>query len=427
MKYQIAKGVFDILPKDPDPKGEWRLSHLWQYIESLAHTICNQYGFREIRTPLFENTELFRRTIGETSDIVSKEMYTFHDKANRLLTLRPEGTAPVMRSFIEKGLFHNQRTHKFYYLMPMFRYERQQQGRYRQHHQFGVEAIGSFSPYQDVEVISLFIHFLHSIGIEGLQLQLNTLGTEKVREKYKEELKKSLLPHFTALSPESQNRFHTNCLRILDSKAAEDKALLKNIPPLLDFLDDEAKEHFSAVTLLLDECKIPYVINPHLVRGLDYYNHTVFEVTAHELGSQNSLGGGGRYDGLIQQLGGPDLPAIGFGAGLERIIQTMLAQKVTHPTAPHCKLLFIPLGEKAAHFCFLQLYQLRERGIAAEMDFSEKKLGQMMNYANTIKATYVAIVGEEELAENLFTLKHMESGHESKVTAAELEREVRGG
>lgn len=415
MKYHIAKGVFDILPEDPDPKGLWRSSYLWQYVEAIARTLCFNYGFKEIRTPIFESTELFQRSIGQTSDIVSKEMYTFHDKAERALTLRPEGTAPVMRSLIEKSLFQKQKVHKLYYLMPMFRYERQQQGRYRQHHQFGVEAVGNLSPYQDVEVIALFFDFLQKLGLTDLTLQINSLGTSEVREKYKKELKRILLPHFDRLSVESQARYSVNCLRILDSKDPEDRILLKEIPPLMDFLDPSSKAHIDLVLQMLKDLNIPYAINPSLVRGLDYYNHTVFEVTTEALGAQNSLGGGGRYDGLIEQLGGPDLPAVGFGAGLERIIQTLLTQQEA-PPPPRGEILFIPLGEKAQHYCFLQLCKLREVGIAAEMDFSDKKLKQAMNYANTSGVAYVAIVGEEELAKGSFQLKDMKSGEEEKLS-----------
>lgn len=420
MKYHIAKGVFDILPDDPDPKGIWRNSHLWQYVESIAREICLHYGFREIRTPVFEHTELFQRSIGQTTDIVSKEMYTFHDKADRLLTLRPEGTAPVMRSLIEKNLFQKQKMQKLYYLMPMFRYERQQQGRYRQHHQFGVEAIGNASPYQDAEIICLFFGFLKKLGLRGLTLQINSLGTPEIREEYKKELKSILLPHFDHLSQDSQIRYHSNCLRILDSKAPEDRSLLKHIPPLMDFLNDAAKEHIHTVLGLLDELHIPYVINHSLVRGLDYYNHTVFEVTAEELGAQNSLGGGGRYDGLIEQLGGPSLPSIGFGAGLERIIQTLLGQQAFVPSAPHASLLLIGLGEKAQRFCFQQICMLREAGISAEMDFSDKKLKQTMNYANTSGVEYVAIIGDEEMEKQSCKLKHMTTGQEEELLLTRL-------
>lgn len=250
MNYHIAKGVFDILPKDPDPEGSWRQSHLWQYLEENVRKIAAEFGFQEIRTPLFESTALFTRSIGTTSDIVTKEMYTFHDKAERSLTLRPEGTAPVMRAFIEKGLHNYSLIHKFFYLFPMFRYERQQAGRYRQHHQFGVEAIGSSSPYQDAEVIHLLWTFYERLGIKNLKLHLNSIGNEEARQAFRHHLKEYLKPFFNELSTESQERYHTNPLRILDSKNPHDQKLLKEAPSILDYLDSASKSNFETICSL---------------------------------------------------------------------------------------------------------------------------------------------------------------------------------
>lgn len=412
MNYHIAKGVFDILPKDPDPKGNWRSIHYWQYVESIIRKISFEYGFSEIRTPIFETTELFKRSIGTTTDIVTKEMYTFQDKASRSLTLRPEGTAPVLRSFIEKRLDKSGDSFcKFFYLLPMFRYERQQAGRYRQHHQFGVEAIGDNSPHQDVEVIDLFYTFLQRLGLQELTLQINSIGNKSERQKYRHALKMYLRPSLDSLSPESQNRYEVNPLRILDSKNPHDKKLITNAPKIVDFLETESKEHFENVCSCLESLKIPFQLNHSLVRGLDYYNNTVFEITSTYLGAQNSLGGGGRYDGLIKELGGQDLPSFGFGAGLERIIQTMLAEKVYMPK-PNCPtLLLIPLGCDAKKKCFQMLSKLRKEHIAVEMDFSDKKLKHKMRYADSIKTRYVAVIGENELKNNKFELKEMESGN----------------
>ena len=257
-------------------------------------------------------------------------MYTFLDKAERSLSLRPEGTAPAMRAFIEKNLAQQSPLHKFFYIAPMFRYERSQAGRYRQHHQFGVEAIGSPLPYQDAEIIHLLWTLYSRLGLKGLTLHLNSIGSEEARVNFRHALKMYLRPHLEELSPESQERYETNPLRILDSKDPKDQKWIHHAPHLLDYLDEASKSHFAQVCGLLDQIGIPFQINHRLVRGLDYYNNTVFEITSSELGAQNSLGGGGRYDGLLKTLGGPDLPAFGFGAGLERIIQTMLAQNV-HP------------------------------------------------------------------------------------------------
>lgn len=427
MDYQIAKGVFDILPKDPDPAGKWRESHLWQYVESKVRQITEEYGYREIRTPLFEKTELFQRSIGSTSDIVSKEMYTFFDKANRSLTLRPEGTASAMRAFIEKHLDQQLPIQKFYYLFPMFRYERQQAGRYRQHHQFGVEAIGNGSPCQDVEVIHLLYMFFQRLGLKGLTLHLNSIGDTEARQKYKDALKETLFSHYEELSEESKERFHTNTLRILDSKDPKDKKLLHHIPSILDFLDPEAKDHFEAVCGLLNEIGISFQINTRLVRGLDYYNKTVFEITAEELGSQNSIGGGGRYDGLIKQLGGPDLPAFGFGAGIERIIQTMLGQHVSLPPPPSVLLFLIPMGERAKKACFKLLCTLRSEHFAVEMDFSDKKLKNALRYADETSARYVAVIGDNELGSGMIELKEMKTGKVEKVTLNHLSERLRNG
>ncbi len=408
MSYRIAKGVFDILPKDAE---DWRQSHLWQYLESQVRMICDVYGYREVRTPLFESTDLFTRSIGTDTDIVSKEMYTFQDKGNRSLTLRPEGTAPVMRAFIEKNLDQKGPIHKLFYLNPMFRYERQQAGRYRQHHQFGVEAIGSGSPYQDVEVIQLLWKFYERLGLKNLVLHINSIGDVEARKHFREALKSYLRPYLNDLSPESQDRFETNPLRILDSKNEGDRKLLTDAPSIHDSLSPESKEHFEHVCALLKEEGIPFNFNLHLVRGLDYYNNTVFEITSDELGAQNSLGGGGRYDGLIKQLGGPDLPAFGFGAGIERIIQVMLAQKVPLPAFPSPLLFIIPLGEEAQKRCFQITSELRAHNLSVEMDFSGKKLKNAMRYADSIAARYVAVIGENELASEKIEIKEMVSGN----------------
>ncbi len=410
MDNSIAKGVFDILPCDPSEEGKWREIHLWHYLETIIKELTQVWGYREIRTPLFEKSELFERSIGEGTDIVSKEMYTFFDKANRSLTLRPEGTASVMRALIEKKLLIDQPIQKLYYIGPMFRYERQQAGRYRQHHQFGAEAIGINSPYQDAELIALFYTFLHRLGLKDLTLHLNSLGTSQNRKVFSSALKAYLAPHLQLLSPESQERYETNPLRILDSKDPKDKQLLEKAPLLLDFLDEDEKQRLDDLIGLLKQMAIPFSINPKLVRGLDYYTGMVFEVTAKELGAQNSLGGGGRYDTLLKELGGPPLPAIGFGAGLERIIQTCLKQKTFLPPPSSPLLYLIPLGDVALNRCFLLLLSLRKQGLAVEMEMGGRKLGKAMKRADNLNARYVAVVGEEELKTERVHLKEMATG-----------------
>lgn len=419
---KAAKGVFDILPEVPENEEKWKESFLWQYVETIAKKTAEEFGFKEIRTPIFEKTSLFQRSIGQGSDIVSKEMYTFLDKAGRSLSLRPEGTAPVMRAIIEKNLYNSTTSHKFYYLFSMFRYERQQAGRYRQHHQFGVEVIGKASPYQDAEVIDLLYTFLHRLGIHGTTLKINSIGNKECRQAYKQALKNYLAPFFNELSDDSKIRFEINPLRILDSKNPHDKKLLKEAPNILEFLDEESKRDFNTLNEILRELEITYVIDPHLVRGLDYYNKTVFEITSEELGAQNSLGGGGRYDDLLKELGGPDLPAFGFGAGLERIIQTMLAQQVFLPEAPHPVLYVIPLDEKAKNFGFKLVHDLRKKHIHADIDLSEKKLKNAMRLASNLKARFVLVLGEEEMRTQKGELKTMESGKIQKISLDEIDK-----
>lgn len=414
MSIKIPPGVFDILPQDP--KNEWKCSHLWQYVESTIRQICTEYGYQEIRTPLFERTELFQRSVGETTDIVSKEMYTFEDRGNRLMSLRPEGTAPVMRAFIENQLQNLSKNTKLFYIAPMFRYERQQAGRYRQHHQFGAEAIGNNSPEQDAELIDLIYSTYTRLGIQNMQVMISSLGDNEDRAKFRNALKTYLADYRDELSEESRERFEVNPLRILDSKNAKDQEIVENGPVILDYLSDEAKSHFDSVQENLTLIGIPYVVNPKIVRGLDYYNRTVFEITASELGAQNSIGGGGRYDGLIKSLGGPDLPSIGFGSGIERIIQTMLGQGVSFPEKHRPDLFLIPLGDAAKSYCFQQLKALRSAGVPTEMDFSGRKLNKVMQEANQIGAKHVLIIGDSEMEKKEAKLKEMESGNETLIS-----------
>lgn len=423
MQIPIPPGVFDILPVDS--KERWRSSYLWQYIEEKIREIAHQYGFREIRTPVFERTELFLRGVGETTDIVSKEMYTFEDKGQRSMTLRPEGTAPAMRAFIEHQLSQESSIHKLYYIEAMFRYERAQAGRYRQHHQFGVEAIGNGAPEQDAEVIDLIYTLYQRLGLKNLVVNLNSIGDPSTRAAYRESLVAYFKQHYDQLSRDSQNRLQANPLRILDSKEAQDIAINAHAPSILDFLNDECRDHFEGVKKLLESLQIPYRINPQLVRGLDYYNKTVFEIVAMELGAQNSLVGGGRYDGLLKTLGGPDLPSIGFGTGIERILQTLIRQEIPMPQQHRPAIFLIALGEEAVQHGFKLLKELRQAGIAAEMDFSGKKLNKAMQYADHIKARTVAVIGDNELQTGTVSLKEMESGSKRDVALTDLMNQLK--
>lgn len=420
MPIAIPPGVFDILPHDR--KDPWCNSELWQYVESVIRDTARSFGYKEIRTPIIERTELFLRGVGETTDIVSKEMYTFEDKGGRSLTLRPEGTAPVMRSFIENKMINDSSVHKLFYIGPMFRYERAQAGRYRQHHQFGAEAIGNGSPEQDVELIDLIYTVYQRLGLKNLQVYLNCIGSAETRLSYRKALQDYLSSYLDQLSADSQVRFKTNPLRILDSKDPGDKQIIAKAPSILDFLDEPTKRHFENVQTLLKNLDIPFTVNPQLVRGLDYYTKTVFEITAGELGAQNSVAGGGRYDGLMKDLDGPDLPTMGFGAGIERIIQTMLKQEVPLPETVRPVIFFIPLGDEAKQICFSILHDLRQLKIPSEMELGGKKLNKAMQYANHIQAQYVVVVGENEIKTGEVELKEMSTGSVNKAPLYHLGR-----
>lgn len=420
MRYSPPKGTYDIVPVERDKEHLWRESHRWQYLEEELRAISRDFGFREIRIPMFEQTELFVRSVGQHSDIVSKEMYTFEDRAGRSMTLRPEGTAGVMRVLLEKNLLTLPGLHKYFYMGAMFRYDRPQAGRYRQLHQFGVEAVGSPDPAQDVEIIALLCTLFERLQLKDLRVHINSIGDLSSREAYKAALRDFLAPHASKLSPESQHRFTHNILRILDSKDAGDQELLQSAPHILDYLKPEAKGHFEHVLALLGDLKIAYDVQPKLVRGLDYYTDTVFEVLSGELGAQNALGGGGRYNGLSETLGGPPLPAVGFSLGLERILQAMLKQGAIFPPPPHPTVFLIPLGEEAKRFCIRLTQELREERIPADCELSGKKVGPALHIANAVQAEYALIVGDNELSAGTAMLKHLETREQTTVPFADL-------
>jgi histidyl-tRNA synthetase len=419
MKYQAPKGTFDILPYGADEP--WKVSSLWQYVEETIRQIVQEYGYREIRTPMYESTELFNRGAGESSDIVMKEMFTFLDKAGRSMSLRPEGTSSVMRAFIENNLSQVSAVHKFFYIAPMFRYDRPQSGRYRQHHQFGAEAIGIPSAAQDAEMIDLLYETYRRLGLQNLTVEVNSVGDAQTRATYKVALQNYLHQWFRELSNDSQARFEKNPLRILDSKDPRDREILQQAPSILLSLSPPAQDHFNELRRLLDEIQIPYRINDRIVRGLDYYNKTVFEVTANTGSAQNALGGGGRYDGLISSFGGPDLPGVGFGTGVERILQTMAAQNVHCPEKSAPLVLWVPLDDDARRTCFRLITQCRHRGIPSEIDLRSKKIKNGLQYAVSLKAAFCAIIGNEELSKNIVQVKRLADHQQEEVA---LERVV---
>ncbi|TPR40342.1 histidine--tRNA ligase [Apilactobacillus micheneri] len=408
MRYQRPKGTADILP------GE---SEKWQYIEETARMIFSDYRYQEIRTPMFENFDVFSRTSGETSDIVTKEMYDFYDKGDRHVTLRPEGTAGVVRSFVENKLYgpDTQKPVKVFYMGPMFRYERPQSGRLREFHQIGVEAFGSEAPELDVEVIAMAMDLLQHYGINDLRLAINTLGDKETRANYRKALIDYLTPHFDSLSEDSQERLNKNPLRVLDSKDPADQPFVDNAPSILDYLSDNAKQHFNKVTTLLDELGIKYSIDHTMVRGLDYYNHTIFEVMANSkaLGEgYTTICAGGRYDGLVKELGGPEMPGVGFGLGVERLLLLMESEKVEFPAFNPLDAYVVGIGDKANLETLKIVQSLRMNGFAADRDYLSRKPKAQFKSANKLNANFTLTIGDQEIEDGTVHVKHMETGKE---------------
>lgn len=413
MKYSQPKGTFDILPKQLKAEDYWKLSERWQYVEKILKETAHDYGFHEIRTPIFESADLFIRSVGDTSDIVTKEMFLFQDKADRSMALRPEGTACALRAFIENHLYQLGQDHKLFYLGPYFRYDRPQAGRFRQFHQFGVEAIGRNDPFQDAEIIDLLWEMYRRLGLKNLNLLINSVGDLESRENYKKALLAFLKPHYELLSADSKERFAKNPLRILDTKNPQEIELLKSAPSILDFLSPHAEGHFKKVCDVLSSLGIHFQITPQLVRGLDYYNHTVFEITSNVLGAQNTLGAGGRYDGLMKSLGGPDLPSIGFGTGMERILCTMDGQQALFPPSPSPFIYIVALGEKTHSLGFDLLSKLRHHHIASEIYMKTPKMQKALQEASASCAEYALIIGEQEIDSGELQLKNL-SNRDSK-------------
>ena len=410
-KVQAPRGTADVLPADA-----WR----WQAVERIARTVSELYGFREVRTPIFEHSELFHRGVGETSDIVRKETYTFDDRGGRSLTLRPEGTAGVVRAMIEGGALNDQGARaKVYYIGPNFRYERPQKGRYTQHHQFGVEAFGSGEPEQDAECILLQMEFYRRCGVRDLELHVNSLGDGESKARYAEALRAFLSPKAAELSEESQRRLTENPLRILDSKDPRDQAAAVGAPPASDSLSDRSRVHFDRVRQLLTDAGVPFRPNANLVRGFDYYTDTLWEVTAGGLGAQNAIGGGGRYDSLVEQLGGRATPGVGFGSGLERLLLALESQGVTLPDDRRPLVWVACQGEAAKPVAWQLLLALRAAGVAADADVSRGMKGQM-KIADRERARFAVIVGDAEVADGTAVVKDMVARQEQRVPRGEV-------
>ncbi|WP_088810033.1 MULTISPECIES: histidine--tRNA ligase [Listeria] len=414
MKIQLPRGTRDILPEEVQK---------WHFLEDKFREICENYRYEEIRTPIFEHTELFERGVGDSTDIVSKEMYTFHDKKNRSLTLRPEGTASVVRAFVEHKMFGDvNQPVKLYYNGPMFRYERPQGGRQRQFTQIGVEAIGSADPAIDAEVIALAMNFYKSIGLKNISLTINSLGDKESRLKHRDALIAHFEPRIDEFCSDCQNRLHKNPLRILDCKTDHAHPLVATAPSILDFLNEDSRLYFSQVKGFLEAIDIPFVVDPTLVRGLDYYNHTTFEIMSDEegFGAKTTLCGGGRYHGLVQEFDGPDTPGIGFGMGVERVLLALQAAEIEIPKDKELACYVIVASEEAELEAVKIVNQLRNAGISADKDYQKRKFKAQMKDANRKEAKYTVIIGEEELASGEYPLKNMETGEQISVSAEEL-------
>ena len=395
-------------------------SRKWQYIEEKARDICRRFGFGEIRTPTFEHTELFLRGVGDTTDVVEKQMYTFEDKGNRSITLRPEGTASAARAYIEHNLGAQPLPIKLYYIIPCFRYEKPQAGRLREFHQFGVEVFGSPAPTVDAEIISMAILLLNELGLRDLSLNINSIGCPSCRKAYNEKLIAYFKAHEDELCDTCKSRLERNPLRILDCKSPVCGALAKDAPKLIDFICEECSEHFNTVKSLLDGMGIAYTVDPDIVRGLDYYTKTVFEIASNDIGSQSAVCGGGRYDGLIEELGGAPTPGIGFALGIERLIMVMDKKGLSFGEAEAPKLFVANIGDSAGAYAEKLVYSLRQSGIICEKDRMGRSLKAQMKYADKSGFAYTVVLGDDEIAQKRATLKRMSDGESVVVELDEL-------
>ena len=415
--YSGPRGTYDVYPGGREPHER---PELWAFVEGVARDYFRRYNYSEVRTPVFEEAQLFVRSVGEASDIVRKEMFVFEDKGGRELALRPEGTAGVVRSYVEHGLYKQAQPLKLFYVGPMFRHERQQKGRFRQHTQVGVEVIGSADPLVDVEVISLLYGIHQALGVKEELVYLNNLGDMETRRSYVPELRAFLQRHRDELDPDSVSRLDTNPLRTFDSKDANTQALLAEAPTIGDFLSPEASAHLAAVEEGLRALGVPYEIDERLVRGLDYYTMTVFEAKSRALGAQNTVGAGGRYNGLVSELGGPDLAGIGFGSGVERI----LLAAASHEAPRALDVFFVTLGPEARLPAMRLASALRSEGVVCDLDYADRSAKGQFRQADRSGAAFAVILGEDELARGICTLRDMSSGEEREVSAADGAKEL---
>ena len=412
MQIQAPKGTKDVLPSE---------SYKWQYVENEIRKLCRSYGVYELRTPVIEHTELFARGVGDTTDIVQKEMYTFKDKGDRSITLKPEGTAGMARAFLENRLFNEAMPQKMYYLnAPVFRYEKPQAGRLREHHQFGVEFFGSPSYETDAEVIILALTLLKRLGIGELTLRINSIGCSKCRAEYNRALYEYLSKHIDDMCATCKSRLERNPMRIIDCKEERCKEICKGAPRTIDYLCDDCRAHFEGLKRCLNAANVDYIVDTDIVRGLDYYTGTVFEIVSNRIGSQGTVCGGGRYNNLIEELGGPSIPAVGFGLGLERLLMVMENNHVFIPQPSPVKVYFAAMGEQPRLVAFDIVRRLREHDIYAEFDHMDRSIKAQFKYANKLGAEYTAVIGEDELNKGVAKVKSMKEGVETEVALSEI-------
>lgn len=401
------KGTLDTLPAN---------SYKIQYVEAVMREIAENYGFHEMRTPVFEHTELFQRSVGETTDVVQKEMYTFEDKGGRSITLKPEGTAGSVRAYLEHGLFNEAMPQKIFYITPCYRYEKPQAGRLREFHQFGVECFGAGTPAQDAEIILLGNEIFNYLGINNLTLEINSIGCPECRKKFQQALKDYFNSHYDELCDTCKGRLEKNPMRILDCKSPICSEISKDAPKILDYLCEDCSEHFELVKKYLTANNIDFKVNPTIVRGLDYYTRTVFEFVSNEIGAQGTVCGGGRYDGLIEEMGGKPTPACGFGLGLERLLLLMDAQKTEFPEVKKCDLFIGSMGENANIAASAIATDLRNEGLSAQFDTVGRSVKAQMKYADKIGALYTMVLGDSELESRKAKLKNMQTGDQSEIS-----------
>lgn len=410
MKYQKIRGTADFLPEE---------TNKWQFVEQKIESLLKKYYYQEIRMPIFEQFELFARGVGETSDIVSKEMYEFYDRGERHLALRPEGTAGVVRAYVQNKIYgpEHHKPVKYYYNGPMFRFERPQSGRMRQFHQIGVEVYGSKNPAVDVETMLLAMEIFEGFEIRNLSLVINSLGNTESRLAYREALIDYLTPHFDELSEDSQERLHKNPLRVLDSKDRKDQKIVKEAPSILDYLDEESSKHFEEVKEMLELLEIPYEVDTNMVRGLDYYNDTIFEVITNDpdFGSNTTICAGGRYDQLVEEVGGPATPGFGFAIGLERLVMLLEGADFEFPTLTELDAFIVTIGDEVNNEALKLVTALRKHGLTAEREFVGRKPGSQFKTADKLNATTVFTLGGNELENRSVNMKHLETGKEIAV------------